>query len=125
MSPAGYDRVVERRRAVALARHYREVEGLSIAQVARQLGRSPAPVKAYFYDSSHANKRPTDSPQEPRFWAYPETLKLVTKVGWRRDGAGRVLPAQRPEELRAGLRRTSAHYGWSVSRIRPLTTSGR
>ena len=34
---------------------------------------------------------------------YPENLKLVTKVGWRRDDAGRVLPAQRPDELRAGV----------------------
>jgi DNA-binding NarL/FixJ family response regulator len=37
-----------RRRAVALARHYREFEGLSIAQIAHRLGRSPATVKAYF-----------------------------------------------------------------------------
>ena len=57
-----YDRVVERRRAVALARHYREVEGLSIAQTAARLGRSRATVKAYFYDPSDANKRPRDSP---------------------------------------------------------------
>jgi aryl-alcohol dehydrogenase-like predicted oxidoreductase len=34
---------------------------------------------------------------------YPENLKLVTKVGARRDGAGRVLPALRPDELRAGV----------------------
>jgi aryl-alcohol dehydrogenase-like predicted oxidoreductase len=34
---------------------------------------------------------------------YPENLKLVTKVGARRDGAGRVLPAQRPNELREGV----------------------
>ncbi len=34
---------------------------------------------------------------------YPEGLKLVTKVGARRDGAGRVFPAQRPEELREGV----------------------
>jgi aryl-alcohol dehydrogenase-like predicted oxidoreductase len=34
---------------------------------------------------------------------YPEDLRLVTKVGWRRDGAGRVLPAQSPGELRAGV----------------------
>ena len=44
------DRVAERRRAVQLARHYREAEGLSIAQIAQRLGRSPATVKAYFYD---------------------------------------------------------------------------
>jgi AraC-like DNA-binding protein len=48
--PAVAGRVVERRRAVALARHYREAEGLSIAQIADRLGRSPATVKAYFYD---------------------------------------------------------------------------
>jgi aryl-alcohol dehydrogenase-like predicted oxidoreductase len=35
--------------------------------------------------------------------AYPENLKLVTKVGARRDRAGGVLPAQRPEELREGV----------------------
>jgi aryl-alcohol dehydrogenase-like predicted oxidoreductase len=34
---------------------------------------------------------------------YPESLKLVTKVGARRDAAGRVLPAQRPDELREGV----------------------
>jgi len=46
------DRVIERRRAVAPARHYREFEGLSIRQIAHRLGRSPATVKAYFYDPS-------------------------------------------------------------------------
>ena len=49
-SSGGYDRVVERRRAVALAHHYREVEGLSNAEIARHLGRSPATIKSYFYD---------------------------------------------------------------------------
>jgi predicted transcriptional regulator len=39
---------VERRRAVALARHFRESEGLSIARIATRLGRTPATVKAYF-----------------------------------------------------------------------------
>jgi aryl-alcohol dehydrogenase-like predicted oxidoreductase len=34
---------------------------------------------------------------------YPENLKLVTKVGARRDDAGRVLPSQRPDELREGV----------------------
>jgi aryl-alcohol dehydrogenase-like predicted oxidoreductase len=34
---------------------------------------------------------------------YPEDLKLVTKVGARRDDTGAWLPAQRPAELRAGV----------------------
>jgi len=43
-------RVAERRRAVALARHYREFEALSNGEIAERLGRSVATVKAYFYD---------------------------------------------------------------------------
>jgi AraC-like DNA-binding protein len=52
-----YDRVTERRRAVALARHFREAEGLSIAQIADRLGRSPATIKAYFYDPTGEKAR--------------------------------------------------------------------
>ena len=44
------ERTEERRRAVALARHLRESERLSNAQIAQRLGRSPATVKGYFYD---------------------------------------------------------------------------
>jgi AraC-like DNA-binding protein len=51
------DRVVERRRAVALANHYREAEGLSIAQIAGRLGRSRATIKAYFYDPTGEKAR--------------------------------------------------------------------
>jgi hypothetical protein len=46
--PAAHDRVTERRGAVALARHLREAEGLSIAQIADRLGRPPATIKAYY-----------------------------------------------------------------------------
>ena len=73
-STAGSDRVVERRRAVALARHYRESEGLSIREIADRLGRSPATIKAYFYDPSDANKRPTRSPSAN---ASPGTTRAV------------------------------------------------
>ena len=34
------DRVTKRRRAAQLARHYRDQEGLSIAEIARRLGRA-------------------------------------------------------------------------------------
>ena len=36
-------------------------------------------------------------------YPYPENLKLVTKVGGRRDETGAWLPAQTPEELREGV----------------------
>jgi pyridoxine 4-dehydrogenase len=36
-------------------------------------------------------------------YPYPEDLKLVTKVGGRRDDQGAWLPAQTPAELRAGV----------------------
>jgi aryl-alcohol dehydrogenase-like predicted oxidoreductase len=36
-------------------------------------------------------------------YPYPENLKLVTKVGWRRDETGGIFPAQRPNELREGV----------------------
>ncbi len=36
-------------------------------------------------------------------YPYPENLKLVTKVGGRRDDAGGWLPALAPAELRAGV----------------------
>jgi len=55
--PAAYDRVSERRRAVALARHFRHVEGLTIAQIGERLGRSPATIKAYFYDPTGEKAR--------------------------------------------------------------------
>ena len=34
---------------------------------------------------------------------YPAGLRIVSKVGARRDGRGGVLPATRPDELRAGV----------------------
>jgi hypothetical protein len=56
-STGGTGRVLERRRAVVLARQYRDVEGLSIREIADRLGRSPAMVKAYFYDPTGEKAR--------------------------------------------------------------------
>ena len=63
------DRVSERRRAAQVARHYRDQENLTIAEIARRLGCAEPTVKAYFYDPSDANKRPADSTQERQCWA--------------------------------------------------------
>ena len=57
MAPGASDRVAERRRAVALARHFRAAEGLSTAQIAHRVGRSPATIKAYFYDPTGEKAR--------------------------------------------------------------------
>jgi AraC-like DNA-binding protein len=54
---APIDRVAERQRAVLLARHYREAEGLTIAQIAQRLGRSAATVKGYFYEPTGEKAR--------------------------------------------------------------------
>ncbi len=47
----------ERRRAARLARHYREQERLSITQIARRLGRSPATIRGYLYDPDGSKAR--------------------------------------------------------------------
>jgi hypothetical protein len=54
---AAVDRVQERRKAAALARHYRDQEGLSIAEIARKLGRAEDTVKAYLYDPTGEKAR--------------------------------------------------------------------
>jgi predicted transcriptional regulator len=51
------DRVSERRRAAQLARHYRDQENLTIAEIARRLGRAEATVKAYLYDPTGEKAR--------------------------------------------------------------------
>jgi len=63
---ASVDRVQERRRAAALARHYRDQESLPIAEIARRLGRAQATVKAYLYDPSDDNKGPSWEPEVER-----------------------------------------------------------
>ena len=47
----------QRRRAAAVARHYRDQEKLAIAEIARRLGRAEATVKAYLYDPTGEKAR--------------------------------------------------------------------
>jgi hypothetical protein len=77
-SHAGTDRVAERRRAVALARHYRELEGLTIEQIADRLGRSPATVKAYFYDPTGEKARAVKARYVGVFVAVARTRSRAT-----------------------------------------------
>ena len=46
-----------------LARHYREQENLTIAEIARRLGRAEATVKAYLYDTSKHKKSSSSQEQ--------------------------------------------------------------
>ncbi len=80
-STAGTGRVLERRRAVALAQHCREFEGLSIRQIADRLGRSPATVKAYFYDPTGEKARAVKA-------RYPGGLPRLRRLHPARNGKG-------------------------------------
>jgi hypothetical protein len=122
--------VTERRRAVALARHFRESEGLSIAQIANRLGRSPATVKAYFYDPTREKGRPV----KPRYvgvcrgcgaYTQPRNGKGdahayckachpgAIQARWTRD---EVLAAMR--KWRDGYGRLPSSYDWSRTHAR-------
>jgi len=108
---ASYDRVLERRRAVALARHFRETEGLSIAQIGERLGHCPATVKASFYgptgekarcqgalrrDMPRLRRLHPASQRQGRPYRYQGSSSrrdrpmLDVGVGARGDGGGRI-----------------------------------
>ena len=92
------NRVVERRRAAQLARHYRDREGLSIAEIARRLGRAEATVKAYLYDPTGDKARAVKAryrgmcrgcgaPTAPRN-GKGDTYAYCKRLSSRRDRAG-------------------------------------
>ena len=56
------DRVSELRRAAQLARHYRDQENLTIADIARRLGRAEPTVKAYLYHPTGEKARAVNAP---------------------------------------------------------------
>ncbi len=119
------DRVVERRRAVALARHYREAEGLSIVRIAERLGRSPATIKAYFYDPTGEKARAVKAryqgvcrgcgaytqPRNGKGDAYAYCKACHPGAIERRWTRERVLDAMR--EWRARYGRLPSSYDWS------------
>ena len=130
VSTAGRGRVLERRRAVALARHYRESERLSIRQIADRLGRSPATIKAYFYDPTGEKARAVKAryvgvcrgcgaDTQPRngkgdAYAYCKACHpgAIERL-WTRD---RVLGAMR--EWRGRYGRLPSSYDWSATHAR-------
>jgi pyridoxine 4-dehydrogenase len=59
---------------------------------------------AQFYDGCNTLIRDALSP-------YPDDLLLVSKVGADRDGSGKLVPAQRPEQLRAQIEANLATLG--------------
>ena len=123
-------RVVERRRAVALARHYREVEGLSIAEIARHLGRSPATIKAYFYDPTGEKARAVKAryvgvcrgcgaytqPRNGKGDAYPYCKVCHPGAIERRWNRDRVIDAMLDWRRRYG--RLPSSYDWSRTHAR-------
>src|SRR5436309_6249248 len=124
------DRVHERRRAVALARHFREAEGLSIAQIADRLERSPATIKAYFYDPTGEKARAVKAryvgvcrgcgaytqPRNGKGDAYAYCKRChpgAIKRKWSRWG---VVDAMREWRSRHG--RLPSSYDWSLTHAR-------
>lgn len=122
--------MAERRRAVALARHFREAEGLSIAQIAERLGRSPATIKAYFYDPTGEKVRAVKAryvgvcrgcgaytqPRNGKGDAYAYCKRChpgAIQPKWTRD---LVISAMRDWRARYGRLPTS--YDWSLTHAR-------
>ncbi len=113
-----------------MARHYREFEGLSIRQIADRLGRSPATVKAYFYDPTGENARAVKAryvgvcrgcgvytqPRNGKGDAYAYCKGCHPGAIQRRWSRARVIRAMRSWEARFGRLPTS--YDWSRTHAR-------
>jgi AraC-like DNA-binding protein len=113
-----------------LARHFRESEGLSIAQIAERLGRSPATIKAYFYDPTGEKARAVKGryvgvcrgcgaytqPRNGKGDAYAYCKRChagAIQRRWSRDG---VLAAM--AEWRERYGRLPSSYDWSRTHAR-------
>jgi AcrR family transcriptional regulator len=114
------DRVAERRRAVALARHYREAEGMSIAQIAERLGRAPATIKGYFYDPTGEKARAVKARYRGvcRGCGAPTARGTARATPTRIANAchpGAIAPESTRERVREAMRAWRAHYGAAPS----------
>jgi hypothetical protein len=119
------DRVTERRRAAQLARHYRDQEGLSIAEIARRLGRADATIKSYLYDPTGDKARAVKArykgvcrgcgaPTAPR------NGKGDAYAYCKRCHPGASAPEWTRERVREAMRAWRARY-----RAAPSPTTGR
>ena len=124
------DRVAERRRAAALARHYRDAEDLPIAEIARRLGRAPATIKAYLYDPTGDKARAVKA----RYRGYCRTCGADTSprngkgdayLYCRRCRPGAAAPKWTRERVREAMRRWAqlyrappSSYDWSRTHAR-------
>jgi hypothetical protein len=93
------DRVSERRRAAKLALDYRDQEGLTIAEIARRLGRAEGTVKAYLYDPVG------DKPREvkARYRGRLPGLRRADQRAQRQGRRVRLLQALPPRRDRAAM----------------------
>ena len=119
-STAGMGRVLERRRAVALARHYREFEGLSIRQIAHRLGRSPATVKAYFHDPTGDKARAVKARYQGvcrgcGAYTQPRNGKGDAYAYCKRCHPGAIAPQWTRDRVREAMRGWRARYGAAPS----------
>jgi hypothetical protein len=113
--PAG-DRVHKRRRAAALARHYRDEEGLSIAEIARRLGRAEATVKAYLYDPTGEKARAVKRRYQGvcRGCGRPTAARGGKGEAYaycKRCHPGAIAPTRTREWVRAAMREWRERYG--------------
>lgn len=118
MGAARQAAAIERRRAAALARHYRDQEHLSVGEIADRLGRSPATISAYLYDPDGRKAKRVKN-------AYRGVCRACgAATGGAGPGKSRTLCARcngrasriwEPERIEAALRAWDAMHGRPAS----------
>ena len=109
------DRVSERRRAAQLARHYRDQEGLTIAEIARRLGRAEGTVKAYLYDPSGAKAREVKARYRGVCRGCGAPTSARNGKGDKRCRPGAIARQWTRERVREAIRAWRARYGAAPS----------